>query len=214
MDPAGGAGMLALFSRRCAACEAHRLLSISVDLRAKNNMWNIQQKLGWQWLKMDEDPSDLDMDLWGVHPGFCRAPSPRACLKIWKRWSQFVSAKRWRSHAAVYFISASLAIYIYISLLWNKCFGIQPWKDIGYQIWQIWKGMRPEKKYIQMKGRPNHLQEGSPDRIGFDQHVLPNLYAAAQGVYAARHDQAWRVKLLQAAPEERRCLDGHGIWDG
>lgn len=52
------------------------------------------------------------------------------------------------------------------------------------------------------------FSEGSPDRIGFDQHVLPNLYAAAQGVYAARHDQAWRVKLLQAAPEERRQIIG------
>ena len=72
----------------------------------------------------------------------------------------------------------------------------------------------PKRNIFKSKGRPNHLQEGSPDRIGFDQHVLPNLYAAAQGVYAARHDQAWRVKLLQAAPEERRCLDGHGIWDG
>ena len=72
----------------------------------------------------------------------------------------------------------------------------------------------PKRNMFKSKGRPNHLQEGSPDRIGFDQHVLPNLYAAAQGVYAARHDQAWRVKLLQAAPEERRCLDGHGIWDG
>lgn len=52
------------------------------------------------------------------------------------------------------------------------------------------------------------FSEGSPDRTGFDQHVLPNLYSAAQGVYAARHDQAWRVKLLQAAPEERRQIIG------
>lgn len=36
--------------------------------------------------------------------------------------------------------------------------------------------------------------------------MLPNLYATCHAVYAAREDTAWRVKLLQAPPEERRFL--------
>lgn len=137
------------------------------------------------------------------------APSPRACLmRRFGRDGPNLCLQRGDVPMLLYILSRLPLL----DLLWNKCFGSQPWKDIRYQIW---KGMRPEKKYENRKVAPTTwTQEGSPDRIGFDQHVLPNLYAAAQGVYAARHDQAWRVKLLQAAPEERRCLDGHGIWDG
>lgn len=62
----------------------------------------------------------------------------------------------------LYILSRLPLLYIYISLLWNKCFGIQPWKDIGYQIWQIWKGMRPEKKYIQIERSPQPPAGGQP----------------------------------------------------
>mmetsp|Transcript_65599 Transcript_65599/g.118175 ORF Transcript_65599/g.118175 Transcript_65599/m.118175 type:complete len:614 (+) Transcript_65599:72-1913(+) len=48
------------------------------------------------------------------------------------------------------------------------------------------------------------FSEGSPDRRGWDEHVLPGLYAVAAAVYAARRDQTLRLRLLAASnPEER-----------
>eukprot|EP00438_Fugacium_kawagutii_P005842 Skav231072 [mRNA] locus=scaffold524:240742:241459:+ [translate_table: standard] len=74
--------------------------------------------------------------------------------------------------------------------------------------------LRDKHVSLSVGDAPGHellVNEGSPDRLGYDQHVLPNLYACARGVYAARHDQPWRVKLLQAAPEERRCSVAWGV---
>uniref|UniRef100_A0A7S4RY27 Uncharacterized protein n=1 Tax=Alexandrium monilatum TaxID=311494 RepID=A0A7S4RY27_9DINO len=53
------------------------------------------------------------------------------------------------------------------------------------------------------------FSEGSPDRKGWDHHVLPALYAVAAAVYAARSDEMTRLRLLVAAtPEERTALVG------
>lgn len=52
------------------------------------------------------------------------------------------------------------------------------------------------------------FSEGSPDRRGWDQHVLPNLYALASAVYSARKDLALRLQLLAASPEERLRIIG------
>jgi len=52
------------------------------------------------------------------------------------------------------------------------------------------------------------FSEGSPDRQGWDKHVLPNLYATAEAVYAAREDQMIRLRLLASTPEERLQLVG------
>eukprot|EP00931_Biecheleriopsis_adriatica_P078642 TRINITY_DN5206_c0_g1_i1.p1 TRINITY_DN5206_c0_g1~~TRINITY_DN5206_c0_g1_i1.p1 ORF type:complete len:588 (+),score=150.81 TRINITY_DN5206_c0_g1_i1:37-1764(+) len=52
------------------------------------------------------------------------------------------------------------------------------------------------------------FSEGSHDRQGWDQHVLPNLYATAAAVYAAREDLMTRLRLLAASPEERSALVG------
>jgi len=54
------------------------------------------------------------------------------------------------------------------------------------------------------------FSEGSPDRKGWDEHVLPALYGLAAAVYAARADEAVRLRLLAAAgPEERADLVGN-----
>lgn len=53
------------------------------------------------------------------------------------------------------------------------------------------------------------FSEGSEDRKGWDQHVLPGLYATAAAVYKAREDQWLRLRILSAAtPEERSQLVG------
>jgi hypothetical protein len=52
------------------------------------------------------------------------------------------------------------------------------------------------------------FSEGSNDRIGWDQHVLPKMYEVARAVYAARADQAVRLRLLSASPEERPRIVG------
>jgi len=50
---------------------------------------------------------------------------------------------------------------------------------------------------------------GSPDRKGWDDHVLPSLYKIADAVYAARADDKVRLRLLSAnTPEERRDIVG------
>lgn len=53
------------------------------------------------------------------------------------------------------------------------------------------------------------FSEGSPDRHGWDKHVLPGLYAIAAAVYAAREDRPLRLRLLAATtPEERTKIVG------
>merc|ERR1711908_149299 len=52
------------------------------------------------------------------------------------------------------------------------------------------------------------FSEGSKDRIGWDQHVLPKMYEVARAIYATRADQALRLRLLAASPEERPQLVG------
>lgn len=48
---------------------------------------------------------------------------------------------------------------------------------------------------------------GSPDRRGFDEHVLPALYGMAEAVYAVRGDEGKRIELLKAAdPAARTAL--------
>jgi len=51
--------------------------------------------------------------------------------------------------------------------------------------------------------------EGSPDRRGWDDHVLPALYKVADAVYATRGDEAARLRLLSApSPEARAAVVG------
>eukprot|EP00928_Gymnodinium_smaydae_P053415 TRINITY_DN37405_c0_g1_i1.p1 TRINITY_DN37405_c0_g1~~TRINITY_DN37405_c0_g1_i1.p1 ORF type:complete len:712 (+),score=163.07 TRINITY_DN37405_c0_g1_i1:202-2337(+) len=50
------------------------------------------------------------------------------------------------------------------------------------------------------------FSEGSPDRVGWDRHVLPGLYDFARAVYAARADQGVRLRLLAASAEERTTI--------
>jgi len=53
------------------------------------------------------------------------------------------------------------------------------------------------------------FSEGSSDRKGWDQHVLPSLYRVAEAVYATRADDGARLRLLAATtPEERRAVVG------
>lgn len=47
------------------------------------------------------------------------------------------------------------------------------------------------------------FREGSVDRKGWDESVLPGMYAIVQAVYAARADEALRLRLLRASTEER-----------
>ena len=49
------------------------------------------------------------------------------------------------------------------------------------------------------------FSEGSPDRKGWDLHVLPGLYAIAHAVYAARADLGLRLRLLKAATSKERA---------
>merc|ERR1740129_1934330 len=56
----------------------------------------------------------------------------------------------------------------------------------------------------QLHVMPLDFSEGSTDRKGWDEHVLPGLYKMAAAVYAARADEATRYRLLAAgSPEER-----------
>jgi len=48
------------------------------------------------------------------------------------------------------------------------------------------------------------FSEGSHDRRGWDQHVLPGLYSMASAVYAARADDDLRIQLLAATDAEAR----------
>lgn len=51
------------------------------------------------------------------------------------------------------------------------------------------------------------FSEGSPDRKGWEEHVLPGLYAFVAAVYAARQDASIRYRLLAAAtPADRAEL--------
>ena len=48
------------------------------------------------------------------------------------------------------------------------------------------------------------FSEGSPDRRGWDEHVLPALYNVAKAVYEIRNDEALRLRLLAAASTKDR----------
>mmetsp|Transcript_10417 Transcript_10417/g.23590 ORF Transcript_10417/g.23590 Transcript_10417/m.23590 type:complete len:584 (+) Transcript_10417:38-1789(+) len=48
------------------------------------------------------------------------------------------------------------------------------------------------------------FSEGSPDRQGWDKHVLPGAYKMAEAVYAVRADAASRQALLKASSPEQR----------
>jgi len=50
------------------------------------------------------------------------------------------------------------------------------------------------------------FSEGSPDRKGWDEQILPKLYDLAAAIYAAREDKAFRLRLLAAEPELRRQI--------
>ena len=53
------------------------------------------------------------------------------------------------------------------------------------------------------------FSEGSPDRQGWDMHVLPGLYAVARAVYSARADLWFRLRLSRAStPGERAKIIG------
>jgi len=50
------------------------------------------------------------------------------------------------------------------------------------------------------------FRQGSMHRDGWDKHVLPNMYAFADAIYAARQDDNLRYRLLAADALERRSL--------
>ena len=50
------------------------------------------------------------------------------------------------------------------------------------------------------------FSEGSQDRRGWDQHVLPALYEWAGAVYRARDDESTRLQLLASSPTDRAML--------
>eukprot|EP00933_Yihiella_yeosuensis_P000423 TRINITY_DN10064_c4_g1_i1.p1 TRINITY_DN10064_c4_g1~~TRINITY_DN10064_c4_g1_i1.p1 ORF type:complete len:536 (-),score=134.60 TRINITY_DN10064_c4_g1_i1:301-1722(-) len=48
------------------------------------------------------------------------------------------------------------------------------------------------------------FSEGSPDRTGWDKHVLPGLYALAGAIYATRENQPLRLQLLTTTDSHER----------
>lgn len=50
------------------------------------------------------------------------------------------------------------------------------------------------------------FRKGSMHRDGWDKHVLPAMYAFADGIYAARHDDSLRYRLLASDASQRKAL--------
>eukprot|EP00929_Paragymnodinium_shiwhaense_P038468 TRINITY_DN20313_c0_g1_i1.p1 TRINITY_DN20313_c0_g1~~TRINITY_DN20313_c0_g1_i1.p1 ORF type:complete len:558 (-),score=175.61 TRINITY_DN20313_c0_g1_i1:378-2015(-) len=70
------------------------------------------------------------------------------------------------------------------------------------------KGLGPGQHVGELHVTALDFQAGSEHRKGWDEHVLPAMYAVAASVYATRQNEAARLRLLGAPPEERVKLVG------